>query len=229
MMSSKVNVWLRWSAVGAVSLTFVLAGTRDSRAIDPARLGQQNQPKTEASAAPRLSESDQSTEVEQQRVPRDRDRSEQDAEATRDGFPQLHPPPRFSPRWLLGVRVQYLDTGARVTRVYPNTPAWLIGLEPRDIIVAIDGYQIGYVHGRLYDLQAELTNRADRSGHVRLLVQNRRNSQLLNIDVRLARIGTEFPRERGIGPSSESEIDRAEDSDRDRAGVIPNPANMRHT
>jgi C-terminal processing protease CtpA/Prc len=97
---------------------------------------------------------------------------------------------------MLGVRVAYLDTGARVTHAFPNTPAWRVGLEPRDVIVSIDGYQIGYVNRRFYEMSTELNYRAGRTGWVRLLVQNCRNDQLVNIDVQLARIGAGFPRER---------------------------------
>jgi S1-C subfamily serine protease len=111
---------------------------------------------------------------------------------------------------MLGVRVWYLDTGARVTQVFPNTPAWRIGLEPRDVIVSIDGYQIGHVNRRFYEISAELNARAGRRGWVRLLVQNWRNNQLVNVDVQLAPVGRGFPRERFDIPPG-APIDQAEE------------------
>lgn len=58
-------------------------------------------------------------------------------------------------------------------------------MERGDLIVNVEGYQVGRVGGRDYPLDRELDARADSNGRVRLLVQNRRNNQLVNIDVRL--------------------------------------------
>ena len=113
------------------------------------------------------------------------------------------------------MRVAYLDTGARVTHVFPGTPAWRVGLEPRDVIVSIDGYQIGYVNRQFYEISRELNYRAGRTGWVRLLVQNCRNDQLVNIDVQLARIGVGFPRERFDLPPG-ARLDQADEPAGDR-------------
>ncbi len=88
-------------------------------------------------------------------------------------------------RWYLGVEVEYTDIGAEVTSVARQSPARRAGLETRDVIVTVNGYQVGRVGGRLYRLDRELDLRADRVGNVLLLVQNRRNGQLTVIPVRL--------------------------------------------
>lgn len=128
---------------------------------------------------------------------RDRSRAgdeESDPRALRIN-PQLLPPesPGRRPQWFLGVRVDNLETGVMVTRVYPRSPAARAGLERDDVIVALDGYQIGYVNGQLYDLGTELQLRAGRRGDVRLLVQDHRSGGLRNVDVRLERSGDGNP------------------------------------
>jgi len=91
----------------------------------------------------------------------------------------------WPPQWWLGVYVYNTPAGAVVTRVVPNSPAARAGLEPRDCIVTVEGYQVGYVHRRLYALGPELQLRAGRNGEVLLLVQNCRNSELTNMEVQL--------------------------------------------
>ena len=98
------------------------------------------------------------------------------------GFPQF---PQQA-RWWLGVYAYNTSTGVVVTRVVPNSPAARAGLEPRDQIVTVEGFQVGYMHRRLYPLGPELQLRADPNGQVRLLVQNWRNGELTNMDARLA-------------------------------------------
>jgi putative lipoprotein len=101
------------------------------------------------------------------------------------------PPPPDRPdrdsRWYLGVEVDYRDYGAVITRVRRPSPAQRAGLEPRDVIVTVRGYQVGYVNNRLYPLDRELDLRADRRGNVLLLVQNQRNGTLTATPIRLER------------------------------------------
>jgi uncharacterized lipoprotein YbaY len=118
--------------------------------------------------------------------------------------PRPGPPDRFN-QWILGVSVRYDDTGALITHVDRDSAAWDAGLERRDQIVAVDGYQVGYVNRQLYPLERELHLRADRRGNVRLLVQNHRNQRLVNIDVRLRRPRRPADRER---------------PDRERSGLV---------
>lgn len=109
--------------------------------------------------------------------------------ATRIAPPELpEVPPRPRPaRWILGVHAYNTDTGVVITRVQPGSPAWREGLERGDVIVTVDGYQVGYVDGYVYYLGDELQKRADREGRVLLLVQNVRDRRLLNLEVRLQR------------------------------------------
>ncbi len=69
----------------------------------------------------------------------------------------------------------------------PRSAAARAGLERGDVILTVNGYQVGRVGDRDFALDAELDLRADRSGNVRLLVEDRRNSRLTNVDVRLDR------------------------------------------
>ncbi|MFG0288734.1 MAG: PDZ domain-containing protein [Rhodopirellula sp. JB044] len=103
------------------------------------------------------------------------------------------PPPGRGPghahfgNWYLGVYGHYTDTGHLLTQVYTNTAAARAGLEPGDRIVCINGYQIGDVLGRRYPLDRLLQRHASHHGWVRLLVQDRRSMQLINMDVQLTR------------------------------------------
>ena len=60
------------------------------------------------------------------------------------------------------------------------------GLEAGDTIVTVEGYQVGYVSGRLYDMSEELARRVDRQGRVTLLVRNHRDGRLVNVPVQFA-------------------------------------------
>lgn len=221
--ATKANRCCLWGLACAISIVLVLATSQDSQAVDPAKFGQPPQTENDDAGGQRLGDSNPPIEGKRPQVVRDRDQGARDrhTDLNQEGSPAFHPP-QLHPQWMLGVRVWYLDTGARVTQAFRNTPAWRVGLEPRDIIVSIDGYQIGYVNRRLYEISSELNTRAGRSGRVRLLVQNWRDNQLMNVDVQLARIGSGFPRER-FGIPQGSRIDQADEEQRERAGVVPNP------
>lgn len=108
----------------------------------------------------------------------------------RDGrrvSPQWLPPDRRG-RWQLGIFARNTDTGVVVTNVLPRSAARRAGIEPGDVIVAIRGFQVGWVEDRLYPLGDELQRQADRAGFVSLLVQNVRNRRLVNIPVQLDRV-----------------------------------------
>ncbi len=98
------------------------------------------------------------------------------------------------PRWRLGVEVNNTQTGVVITGVYPNTAAQRQGIEVGDILVAINGYQVGYIGETLYDISDEFTLRADRFGRVVLLMQNHRDGRLVNMTVGLD------PRDGGMIP-----------------------------
>jgi hypothetical protein len=128
-----------------------------------------------------------------------------DEAATEEGMPapQIAPPgrsgqPRVSPyilplRWRLGVYAVNTDRGVRITQVAPRSAAARAGLEPRDRIVTVGGYQVGYVNGRLYSLGEELQHRANRSGYVALLVQDHRTGNLTNMGIQLQSAGDYRP------------------------------------
>ncbi|QDV85941.1 PDZ domain-containing protein [Stieleria magnilauensis] len=97
--------------------------------------------------------------------------------------PQWQPPDRH--RWKLGVYASNTDTGVVVTQVIPGSPARDVGLERGDRIVAVGGFQVGWVDDRLYPLGAELQRQAGHNGRAKLLVQNVRNRNLLTLDVHL--------------------------------------------
>ena len=111
-----------------------------------------------------------------------RDRAGDRPPANRRLVPPWHDEDR---PWYLGVEVRYRDCGAQITRVERRSPAREAGLEVRDTIVTVDGYQVGRINGVLYTLDRELELRADRLGRVTLLVLNHRNGDLVPLPVRL--------------------------------------------
>lgn len=223
-ITTKTNRCFPGSLICGVAVVFVLAASSDSRAVDPEKVRQPPPTKAEDTGGQRLGDLSHPAADPPQQVARDRDAFQRNrhTDLNQEGSPAFHPPGPRDRHWLLGVRVQYLDTGARVTQVFRNTPAWHFGLEQRDVIVSIDGYQIGYVSRRFYEISTELNARAGRSGRVRLLVQNCRDDQLMNVDVQLARMGSGFPRER-FGIPQGTRIDQADEDGRQRAGAIPDP------
>ena len=66
--------------------------------------------------------------------------------------------------WTLGVDGSNLTTGVRLDEVYPGTAAWRVGLERRDMITTVNGFQVGVVGRGVYALERELNLRADARG-----------------------------------------------------------------
>jgi predicted metalloprotease with PDZ domain len=111
-------------------------------------------------------------------------------EPAKGGFVEPKGPNQAS--WYLGVFGNYTSTGHLLTQVYPNTPAARAGLEPGDRILTVNGQQVGDVLGRQYPIDMLLQKHASPSGHVRLLVQDRRTRLLVNFEVRLVRQQVHF-------------------------------------
>ncbi len=88
-------------------------------------------------------------------------------------------------KWRLGIYPENTDTGVRVGEVVRGSAAERGGLEVNDRIVGIGGYQVGYVNGTLYDIGAEFERHADQNGWVRVLVQNNRDGNLINMPLQL--------------------------------------------
>jgi len=93
--------------------------------------------------------------------------------------------PGRPPRWRLGVYSQDTETGVKVLRTVTGSPAEIAGLEANDLIVAVNGFQVGLVNGQQYDCGYEFENRADEDGNIILLVQDHRNGVLVNLPVKL--------------------------------------------
>lgn len=88
-------------------------------------------------------------------------------------------------KWRLGVYSKDLDTGVKIYDVVNGGAAYRAGLEINDTIIAVNGYQVGYVNGQLFDCGTEFDRSADQNGWVTLLVQNNRDSKLINVPVQL--------------------------------------------
>jgi uncharacterized lipoprotein YbaY len=87
--------------------------------------------------------------------------------------------------WRLGVRVLNSETGVVIREVTPNGAGDRARLEVGDTIVAVGGYQVGMIDGRLFDVAEELRRRADTRGNVSMLVQDHRTGQLSNLRLQL--------------------------------------------
>lgn len=104
------------------------------------------------------------------------------------GTPQLQPTsplPTNQPRWKLGVYSKDTSTGVQVVQVVNNGAAQRAGLEKDDVIISINGFQVGYVNGTLYDMGTEFERLADKNGWVSMLVFDNRNRSLTNLPVQL--------------------------------------------
>lgn len=89
--------------------------------------------------------------------------------------------------WNFGITGDNTDVGVMVRQVTPNSAAFQAGINPGDVIVCVDRGQVGRVGNQIFDLTEELNRRADPSGRVRMLVQERRTGQLRTIGVQLDR------------------------------------------
>lgn len=107
------------------------------------------------------------------------------------------------PSYTLGVNVRNTDRGVVVTNVLQGSAAQRAGIERNDVIIAVGGYQVGYVGRQLYDLGDEINARVGADGRVILLIQDTRTKELRNLQVDMqsarqvvrgtARWGTDVP------------------------------------
>lgn len=104
----------------------------------------------------------------------------------------VEPRQTFQGTWYLGVFGHYTNTGHLLTQVVPNTPASRAGLEPGDRLITVNGHQIGQILGQQFPLDFLLHRYTSPTGHVRLLVQDRRTNRLVNLDVRLKRVQVHY-------------------------------------
>ena len=107
--------------------------------------------------------------------------------------PQPQPSQSAQPRWKLGVYSKDTSTGVQIVQVVQNGAAQRAGLEKDDIVLSVNGFQVGYVNGTLYDCGTEFERLADKNGGVSLLVFDNRTRSLTNLpvqlDSRLLRLG----------------------------------------
>jgi uncharacterized lipoprotein YbaY len=87
--------------------------------------------------------------------------------------------------WRLGVAIDNVDTGVRLTEVERGMPADRAGLKQGDVIVNVAGYQVGYVNGGLFDLGDEIRRRVDQSGKVDFLVYDQAQRRLASMPITL--------------------------------------------
>jgi len=88
--------------------------------------------------------------------------------------------------WRLGVAIENVDTGVMLTDVERGMPAERAGLENGDIIVNVEGFQVGYVGGALFDLGDEIRRRVDPQGKINFLVYDQRQRRLQSLPITLA-------------------------------------------
>lgn len=102
-------------------------------------------------------------------------------------------PATTQPRWKLGVYSKDTNVGVQVIQVVQNGAAFRAALEKDDTIISVNGFQVGYVNGTLYDCGTEFERLADKNGWVNLLVLDNRTRNLINLpvqlDSRLQRLG----------------------------------------
>jgi uncharacterized lipoprotein YbaY len=92
--------------------------------------------------------------------------------------------------WRLGVAIDNLDAGVILKDVDRGMPADRAGLKPGDVIVNVEGYQVGYVNGSLYDLGDEIRRRVDQDGKVDFLVYDQAQRRLQNKPITLVQQST---------------------------------------
>lgn len=88
-------------------------------------------------------------------------------------------------RWRLGVMSRDTEQGVRIHEIVRGSAAERAGLEVNDLIVNVQGYQVGIVNGTLFELAREFERNADQNGMVTMLVQDNRTKNLINLSVQL--------------------------------------------
>jgi uncharacterized lipoprotein YbaY len=87
--------------------------------------------------------------------------------------------------WKLGVLGNNTDTGVTVVQVAPGSAASRVAINPGDVIVCVDGDQVGRVGNRVFELSEEVHQHADAQGRVRMLVQDGRSLRMRVVEVQL--------------------------------------------
>ena len=88
-------------------------------------------------------------------------------------------------QWRLGVTGSNTEVGVSINSVAPNSAAARVGLAPGDLVICVDGDQVGLVGAKVFDIGEELNSHADSAGRVSMIVQQRRSSQVRLLQVQL--------------------------------------------
>lgn len=88
-------------------------------------------------------------------------------------------------QWNLGVRGDSTETGFVISQIIPGSSADRARLQRGDTIIAVEGFQVGQVSGRLYDLNQEINRRADASGAIGVLLQDGQTGRLASVRIQM--------------------------------------------
>ena len=116
-------------------------------------------------------------------VPAQEVRVRDDDPAAVGGARYLPPTVAQAPRYPLGINVRNTASGVEIVSVNQGGVGQRSGLEAGDVIVAVGGFQVGFVGDRLFDLGDEIARRLDGFGRVSLLVRNSRTGGLVTVPV----------------------------------------------
>ena len=92
--------------------------------------------------------------------------------------------------WTMGITGTSSERGVVVNSVAINSPAARAGMSVGDLIIAVNGVQVGVVGGRVFDLGEQLNRQANSTGQVRLLIQSRQTLQIRPVQVQLTKVQT---------------------------------------
>jgi hypothetical protein len=107
------------------------------------------------------------------------------ARAQAPGGPQSRfMPPPVPATYSLGLETRVTDTGMLVVGFAVNSVGRAAGIERGDMIITIDGQQVGQVTNRLVGLDQMLQSTLNRQGAAVILIRNGRDGRLLNVGVR---------------------------------------------
>lgn len=116
-------------------------------------------------------------------APAQETRVRDDDPAAAGGARYLPPTVAHAPRYPLGINVRNTASGVEIVSVNAGGVGQRSGLEAGDVIVAVQGFQVGFVGDRLFDLGDEIARRMDGFGRVALLVRNHRTGGLVTVPV----------------------------------------------
>lgn len=115
-----------------------------------------------------------------------------DRDAAQEANARLAPSANAAAR-SFGAKGSNQATGVVITAVTAGSPAQTAGIEVRDTVITVNGYQVGIVNGVTYDLEREVLSRASAGQRVTLLVKDWRTNNLTNVVVNFGASGGQPP------------------------------------